>query len=157
MRRTQATRIRTGVTSLIVGLLLAGCGRAQAPVDQTAEWLETAEQVLSDAIMGYFTSPVYETGWDLENAESTLDEERFPAWARDRYDVCIHWKVPFWTEVYNSDRRPGNSSVFVQQPGEGWGWILVGDRGTYILELGYQLIDDDVEPVVLINVWDFPG
>jgi len=143
---------------LAVCLLLAACGRNDAPsVDRTAEYLQAAEEILSDALMGYFTSPVYDTKWDLENAETTLDEERFPAWAQDRYDVCIHWTIPFSTEVYNYDRRPGNSSVFVQQSAEGWGWILIGEQGTYIVELGYRLFLGEAEPVILVDVWDSPG
>jgi len=116
--------------------------------------METAGRVLSEALMSHFTNPVYDDEWDLENATTTLDEERFPVWARDRYDVCIHWQIAFRKQVYNTDRRPGNSSVFVLQPAEGWGWVLVGDRGTYILELGYQYLDDDIKPVLLIDAWD---
>ncbi len=127
------------------------------PVDRTEEYRQTAEEILSDALMGYFTNPVYETEWDLENAETTVVEEKFPAWAQDRYEVCIRWTVPFWTEVFNNDRRPGNSSVLVQQTAEGWGWILLGDQGAYILELGYQYLREGATPVILVDVWDTPG
>ncbi|MBU1050269.1 hypothetical protein KKG90_09640, partial [Candidatus Bipolaricaulota bacterium] len=128
---------------VLVGLLLVACSRQDAQVDRTAESLETAERVLGEAMQGYFTNPVYDTEWDLENAETQLDEEKFPTWARDRYDACVYWHTTFWTEVYNNDRRPGNSTVFIQRPGEGWGWILVGKQGVYVLELGYQFDDAD--------------
>jgi hypothetical protein len=154
MRKTRFTATLLAIVGVTMGLLLVGCGRDDALADHTSQWMETGERVLSEALMSYFTNPVYDTEWDLENAETTVDDESFPAWARDRYDVCIHWTVPFWTEIYNTDRRPGNSSVFIQQPAEGWGWILVSDRGTYILELGYQYLDDDIKPVLFIDAWD---
>ena len=158
MRNVVSPRREWFAFGLAVCLLLTACGRDDAPpIDHTAEYLQTAGEILSDALMGHFTNSAYETEWDLENAESTVDEERFPAWAQDRYDVCIHWTVPFSTEVFNYDRRPGNSSVFIQQSAEGWGWILISEHQTYIVELGYRLFLGDAEPVILVDLWDAPG
>lgn len=127
------------------------------PIDRAAEYLQPTEEILSHALRGNFTNPVFDTERDLENGASTIDREGFPAWAQDRYDVCVHWTVPFWTEVYNNDRRPGNSSAFIQQSAEGRGWILIGEKDANILKLGYRLLREGSEPVILIDVWDSPG
>jgi hypothetical protein len=155
MRKTQVAGSIVAVACLMAGLLLSGCEGAKEPVDQTAQQLETASDTLGDALMGQFTNPNSDAEWDLESAEATLDEERFPDWARGRYDVCIHWTISFSLKIFNNNRRPGNSSVFIMQPADGWGWILIGDREDYILELGYQLRDYD--PVILVDLWDTPG
>ncbi len=141
---------------IVLLLLLTSCRREGAQADRTAERLETAQRVLSEAMLGYFTSEVYDSEWDLENAVTEIDEDRFPAWAEGQYEVCAYWHTTFWTEVFNTDRRPGNSSVFIQKPGTGWGRILVGDQGVYVLELAYQF-DDAEDPLVLVDAWEPPG
>lgn len=156
MRKLEPRSHSVAVIGLALCLVLAACGCQDSQVDRAAEWLETAKRVLSEAMLSYFTSPVYNAEWDLENAETRIDDEKFPSWARGRYEVCYYWHTTFWTEVYNTDRRPGNSSVFIQRPGEGWGWILVGDQGVYVLELAYQF-DDAEEPHVLVDAWEYLG
>ncbi len=155
MRKPLTTGGFIAVAGLMIGLLLAGCGGAKEPADRTAQQLEEAKQILKDALRGQFTNPSSELEWDLDGAEATLDEERFPDWARGRYDVCIHWTIPFSMKIFNNDRRPGNSSVFIMQPADGWGWILIGEREDYILELGYQLHGYD--PVTILDLWNTPG
>lgn len=135
--------------------MLIACGRQDSEIDRTAEWLEKGEQILSDAIADYFINPLYDTQWDLENAETILDEEQFPAWARDTYGACVYWRTTFSDRILNPDRRPGNSAQFIRRPGEARGWVLVSDKGIYILELGYQYDDAD-EPVIKIDAWDNP-
>jgi len=157
MCTNRSTRRLWTALSVLLGLLLVACGCQRPDVDRTAEWIEKAERILGETAAGYFTSVVYSTEWDLENAQTQLADERFPVWAHDRYEACIYWQTTFWTEVYNPDRRPGNSSVFIPRHGEGWGWILVGDRDVYILEFGYKFIDGESEPVIKIDAWDYPG
>lgn len=156
MTANRTARRQPALIILLV-LLLPICGCQESQEDRTAYWLESAERILSEVMLSHFTNPVYDTQWDREHANLRLDDERFPAWARDGYDACVYWHTTFWTEVYNDDRRPGNSSVFIRKPGEGWGWILLADQGFHILELGYQFTDEESEPIMLIEVWNLPS
>jgi len=160
MMRT-TSYIARSVALLGLVLLLIACGRQESEIDRTAEWLEKGKQTLSDAIVEYFINPLYDTQWDFENAETKLDEERFPAWAQDSYDACVYWRTTFSDRVINENRRPGNSSQFLRRSATAWGWILVGNQSVHILELGYQYdaneeYDTPDGPVIKINAWDNP-
>jgi len=155
IQRTRVRRVLPGL-GMILAILLLACGCQESQEDRIDEWLETADRVLSEILLRHFDGPVYDTEWDFEHAERWLDDDRFPTWGRDDYDVCVYWSATFWTEVYNNDRRPGNSSVFIQKPGRGWGWILLKDQGFHILELGYEFDEDASDPTMLIDVWELP-
>jgi len=148
---------RTCIPKLILAaaLVLAACGRQLSEEEQTAAWLEQGEHLLSGAAMAAIGgNDLYRT-WDLENGQTRIDEERFPEWARGQYDACVYWEAPYTVSVYNDDRRPGNSAMYLKIPCIAWGWMLVGEGDAHFLELSNEY-DTPSSPNRIIDAWEPP-
>jgi len=146
------------VAVLLIGCILAlvACGRHAPTEDHTAAWLEQGERLLSQAAVDALGADDWQRTWNMERSQARVDEERFPAWAHENYDACVYWEVPYTVKVFNEDRRPGNSAVFLDAPCTAWGWILVGERGVHFLELAYKW-DETEGTVFLIEAWEAPA
>lgn len=84
---------------------------------------------------------------------SKLDIDRFPDWAEEEYDVCIHWTGTFERETLTKNRQPGDPLKTVYH-GSAAGWILVNqDLDWHILEMR---IEYDGKSFLCIDAWDGP-
>lgn len=143
-------RLRTGIRILLLlGLAVcaAGCTRPNL-LAVGRSYLYTA--FLVELTEHFESSFVLINGATL-SADDRLspairDDDRFPEWAREQYDACIHWEDPYVLRMVDGPMRKG----IVQA------WILVSnDLSKHILEM--SLISDETgERLAMIDQWDGP-
>ena len=145
---------------LLAALILGGCDRV------TDEEIVVASGiVLQDQLDGDYAD-VFDTWWRAvpwtseSTAQTRVDNDAMPLWARETYDMCVYWERPF---SRTSTVRQQGPDIVERHSGIAWGWILMNRRLEFhILETGFQWTDseDDV-PVqsgsrVVIDAWEAP-
>ena len=130
---------------VLIGLMLCGCSRPSLEPVGAISLAQFAKAELADEFFngGYASLDTH------EEHSGTLQNDRIPDWAKDRYSVCVYWE-----DGFTSSHRglPGQNIR-----GDAWGWILVNkDLETFVVELSYQRDDSD-ETVTLIDLWDGPA
>lgn len=142
------------VFSVLVGcLMLSGCG---------SETVDPAKRIQAGAdFLLALAGSNFEAGWEGRNSGyigtpqwaeeyvSQIDENRFPGWASDEYELCVYWERALSYDAMNRDRQPGEPSRYTFE-GKSWGWILMKDDGVHVLELG---IEFDGQSHLFVDQW----
>jgi len=143
------------LTVLFGCLMLFGCGSEK---DDSEEMIQTGADFLA-ALAG----TNFETGWEGRNTgyigggvnwadefNARTDEESFPDWAVNEYDLCIYWERELTYDAVNRDRQPGEPSMHTLE-GKAWGWVLMKEADMHVLELG---IEFDEQRHLFIDQWE---
>jgi hypothetical protein len=127
--------------ALVAGCLLAGCVRADLRPLAVATMVNEADALMEDSLGSYRVA--FDARYD---GVGEYAEDRFPDWARDRFEACVAW-----SDEFHAGKANGTSIK-----GRAWGWVLINrDLDVHILELSYEN-DETGETTVLISAWEEP-
>lgn len=142
--------MRSGLTFLVaalVALALLLCGCSPKP-DLAAVGTITLFQAVRDTFREHFGRVIVRIAGSTTRIEEsmssgTIVQERFPAWAKDTYAVCVHWQDPYEMPAVAGPMKRGTLH----------GWVLVGeDLSTHILE--YSLVSEETgDRLVMLDQW----
>ena len=141
--------------SVLIGcLVLSGCS---AEKDDSGEMIQAGADFLSALAESRF-----ESGWSGRNSgyigngadwadehTAQIDDDRFPDWATDEYEMCVYWESSLSYDAMNRKRQPGEPSRYTFE-GKSWGWILMKEEGVHVLELG---IEFDGQSHLFVDQW----
>ena len=143
-------RLRTGIRILLLlglAVCVAGCTRPNL-LAVGSSYLYSA---FLNELMEHFETTFVLINGATASAEDrlspgTLDEDRFPDWARGEYDACVHWEDNYVLRMVQGAMRRG----VVQA------WILVADDlSKHVLEI--SLVSDETgERLVMFEQWEDP-
>ena len=140
-------------TLVAVAVLIAGCSSTGPDQMMAAGQLllaAEAEKGLREEFRLWY--PEW-SGSGPSRGISELDIDRFPDWATEDYDTCIHWTGTFERETFTTNRQSGDPLKTVYH-GSAAGWILVNqDLEWHTLEMR---IEYDGESFLWIDAWDGP-
>ena len=153
--KSRISRTLVVLLSVLIGcLVLSGCS---AEKDDSGEMIQSGADFLF-ALAG----ASFEAGWDgrhegyfgggaewADEHIARIDDDRFPDWAADEYEMCVYWESSLSYDAMNRKRQPGEPSRYTFE-GKSWGWILMKEEGVHVLELG---IEFDGQSHLFVDQW----
>jgi|GEM_PF-1684375 len=158
LKSIRANAVAAVLLLLMGSLVLGGCGTSS---DDSKEHIQTGADVLVR-----LAASSYQSGWpgkleytfgDLEwstDYETVIDNSRMPVWAEEMFDNCVYWEQTLSYTAMNMNRQRGEPARWHPE-GKAWGWVLVSNEATHVLELGFEFEGD--EPHLFVEAWDAPA